>query len=303
MTKRPIKATHQRALTQFLEYLADQKQYSPHTIDNYRRDLNDLLEFMAQDKENDLRDLTPRVCRHYLYQLEHRQYDPKTIHRHIAACRSFWRFLLASGKVTDNPWEFLSVPKLHKKLPEVIYPQDMLRFLDGIACTEPAGLRDRAICELMYAAGLRVSELAGLNVADVRPGAGELLIRGKGNKERVGLFGEVAALYLQRYLAEVRPVWLRDDCPALFLNQKGGRLTVRSVQRMIRDYAERQGVARHITPHTFRHSFATALYEAGMDLKAIQELLGHESLSTTQIYTHVSKDRLKKTYSGAHPRA
>ncbi len=275
-----------RDLDSWLDFLAHQKHYSPHTLSNYHRDITHFFNFAHQADNRSLSDLTPRACRHYLYQLGQQKLNARSIARRIAACRSFWRYLISQGQADDNPWEFLTLPKLPQRLPKVLNSTTMQNTLNAL--TDP---RDRAMFELLYGAGLRVSELVGLNIENINMKDGEILVLGKGNKERIALFGARAREALETYLSN------HPESGPVFLNSRGDRLTVRTVQRHLKT------LNLDATPHMLRHSFATDLYSGGADLRSIQELLGHKSLSTTQIYTHLSGEQVQKTYRKAHPRA
>jgi integrase/recombinase XerC len=293
--------TFQKNLNKFLDFLLKEKRYSEHTVSNYKRDISDFYSFSRNNTEALFSDVDIRVCKQYLYTLENKKYSPKTITRRIAALRSFWKYLLVKKSTDQNPWEFLSVPKIPKRLPDVLFSNEMQGFLDSMVISSAAGIRNRAICEMIYSSGLRVSELISLNLDDINMRANEALVFGKGGKERIVLFGDTAKYYINKYISDARNSWIKEPMKAVFLNQKGQRLSIRSVQRMIKDEAEKQGLERHVTPHTLRHSFATSLFNGGADLKTVQELLGHSSLSTTQIYTHLSNKKLIETYKKAHP--
>jgi integrase/recombinase XerC len=288
---------------QYLNYLTYEKQASQHTVSNYKRDIFGFLQFASQDEDSVLKDVNSRNCRQYLLKLEQQKLHPRSIARKIASLRSFWKYLQSIEVVIDNPWEFLTTPKLPQTLPAVLFTDEMTKFLENIETDTPLGIRNRAICELMYGAGLRISELVNLNICDINLKESEILIKGKGKKERIGLFGQIANKQINIYLQNVRPLWQAQESNAVFLNTRGNRLSVRSVQRIVKQIVKQLGIAGQVTPHTLRHSFATSLYNAGADLRSIQELLGHSSLSTTQIYTHVSGEKLKKSYRKAHPRA
>jgi len=289
-------------IASFLSYLSQQKQYSPHTIASYKRDLKRFCEFCVSP-EIDFEQFEFPSCKQYLYFLEQHQYSRRSIARLIACQRSFWKFLIQHGNAQVNPWEVLTIPKQSKKLPEILEKNESASFLDSIDISTPAGLRDRAICELIYSAGLRVSECVGLILSAIDLQEEEMIVIGKGNKERLVIFGDIAKHYLIAYINEVRPLWLKARTDKVFLNQKGTPLTTRSVQRIMKAINLSTGITKKITPHTFRHSFATDMLNGGADLKTVQELLGHSSISTTQIYTHLSQERIKETYTKAHPRS
>ena len=289
-------------LESFLNTLSLDKQYSPHTISNYKRDILRFQNF-CDTAENPIEDLNVRSCRNYLYNLEQDSLAPKTIARHVASLRSFWNYLMYIKATTLSPWELLTLPKVHRKLPNILTENDMHTFLDNIPTDTASNYRDRTLCECLYSAGLRVSELVSLNISDLALDNGEMRIIGKGNKERIAIFGSTAKEFLRTYINNIRPIWCDNDANELFVNQRGSRLSQRSIQRIIKSHAEKQSLTIPITPHTFRHSFATALFNGGADLRSIQELLGHSSLSTTQIYTHLSTRKLQDVYLSTHPRA
>ncbi len=290
------------SLTDFLHVLALDKHYSTHTITNYHRDILRFENF-CKDSNSPIDDLNIRSCRHYLYNLEQDSLSPKTIARHIASLRSFWSYLIFIKKTNLNPWTLISLPKIHHTLPEILTENDMHAFLDKIPINTASNYRDRTICECLYGSGLRVSELVSLNISELDLENEDMRIMGKGNKERIAIFGPTTKGFLHTYIHTIRPIWTKTDTEPLFINQRGTRLSVRSVQRIIKEQARTQNLSTPITPHTFRHSFATALFNGGADLRAIQELLGHSSLSSTQIYTHLSTKKLQDIYLSTHPRA
>ncbi|MCP4051332.1 MAG: tyrosine recombinase [bacterium] len=294
--------TFNKKSREFIDFLEKEKKYSIHTTAGYERDLRYFYEFTNQNSETSLSELTARVCKQYLYYLENKKYSAGSIARMIASLRSFWKYLIAAGELNYNPWEFLSVPRIPRKLPGVLFADEMQRFLNNMKTGKPVDIRNKTICEIIYCSGLRVSELAGLSLSDLSIEKRELLVRGKGHKERIVLFGYTVKESILNYLKTVRSAWASNITKdALFINIRGSRLTVRAIQRFIKDEAGRQGLSRVVTPHTLRHSFATALFNGGADLRTVQELLGHSSLSTTQIYTHIKNEQLQKTYKKAHP--
>jgi integrase/recombinase XerC len=232
--------------------------------------------------------------------------------RKISACRSFFKYLVREGMAAENPFDLISTPKLPKKLPNFLYLEEMKKMLDQPDAKTPFGLRDRAILELLYSSGMRVSEVVLLNVGDVDLEGGEVRVFGKGSKERVVLIGSHAKAAIREYVDKGRAEMGRGGgisrrgqkaTGALFLGSRGTRITSRSIERMIVKYARATGIGKKITPHTIRHTFATHMLSGGADLKIVQELLGHASLSTTQVYTHITKEQMKKTYDAHHPRA
>jgi tyrosine recombinase XerC len=290
--------TNHDAIEKFASHLRTERNYSPHTIKNYQRDLKFLIGFLKDKK------IDRSAAREYLLALEKKRYSRRSIARKLSSARSFFRFLLREKFVDQNPFKNLLTPKLPKKLPNFLYPDELKSLLEAPDLKSPMGLRDRAILEVIYGTGLRVAEIIRMNINDVDFDEKEIKVLGKGSKERIVLFGSHAASSLREYMKEGRPHLLSSKkTPALFINRRGGRLTVRSVERMIVFYAKKAGIVKKVTPHTLRHSFATHLLSGGADLRMVQELLGHVSLSTTQVYTHITKERLKEVYDSAHPRA
>jgi integrase/recombinase XerC len=281
-----------------------EKRHSPHTVTSYLSDVNQFLALQSIKKPNELGTIGRQQCREFLKYLDEGKYQPKSVARKISSLRMFWTFLIRYKGLSKNPWEFLSLPKLPKKLPIVLFKKEASQFLNQIKTTTPQGVRDKAICELIYSSGLRVSEVTALNVSDIDLTHFEIRVLGKGRKERIALFSAVARDAIQTYLDEVRPVFLdKDNRSAIFLNVKGGRLTTRSIQRIFKEISKAQALKSPVTPHTLRHSFASTLYNEGADLRSVQELLGHSSLSSTQIYTHLAPGKLLKTFKKSHPRA
>ena len=300
-------------------YLEVEKNVSTHTLRNYCSDLHQFFAFVEKPTERaepgqvEVTQISHHVIQAFLSTL-YRQHTKSSISRKLSALKSFFRFLLREAVIDQDPTLHLSSPKQDHPLPTYLPVDDMFRLLDTPAPDTPAELRDRAILEVLYSCGLRVSELTGLNWEDVDPNLEVLRVKGKGQKERIVPIGRTALDALHRYRTEI-PALLGNnyqlashnvsagDARPVFLNQRGGRLTPRSVARLVASYAKQCGLAHKISPHALRHTFATHLLDAGADLRAIQELLGHSSLSTTQRYTHVNLDRLTQVYDKAHPRA
>jgi integrase/recombinase XerC len=297
-------------LDQFLEYLWQQKKYSAHTISNYQRDILKFLTFLTEKYRTPAKEILGKLTvddiRAFLVQLNKNSFAKKSIARFIAANKSFWRFMLKINYLQNDPWDRIGNPKLERKIPGFLTVTEITRLLDTIKNNhqELLGPRDQAIYELLYATGIRVSELVGLNLENLELDNDELNIFGKGSKERIVILGSTAKKALVNYLTKIRPRLLSGQLnKAVFLNKNGTRITQRSIERNLVNYAQASGLHNKITPHTIRHSFATHLLEGGADLRTVQELLGHSSLSTTQIYTHVTKDRIKKVFAQYHPRA
>jgi integrase/recombinase XerC len=295
------------AAARFLQYLRVERNASELTIKSYREDLEALAEYLA-----DLQGATPGPgeigtveLRGYIAALHEAGYAKTTISRRLASLRSFFRFGQREGWTRANPAKPLRNPRKARSLPHFLSSEDIARLLTAPAAGEPLGLRDRAILEVLYSAGLRVSELAGLNVSDLDFPGSTLRVRGKGRRERIAPVGSFAARAVKEWLA-VRRVSTREksgaDAP-VFVNKFGRRLTTRSIGRMLEKHLAATGLDHRTTPHTLRHSFATHLLDRGADIRSVQELLGHKSLVTTQIYTHVSTAGLRAVYERAHPRA
>ena len=289
-------------ITRFQSYLRSERNLSENSVLAYIRDSKQFTSFI--EKKGSLFNQPDRIdhafARSYLRHLELKDLSRKSIARKISSCRVFFRYLMREGKVKSNPFEQLLTPKLGKRLPSFLYPEEVIKLLDSVDLKKSNGLRDIAILELTYASGMRVSEISCLKAGDIDLENGEVLVHGKGDKERIVLMGSKAIGSLGKYIDSIKGK--RND-KYLFQGQRGTRLTSRSIERMIKKYAKKAGITKKVTPHTLRHSFATHLLGGGADLKVVQELLGHSSLSTTQIYTHITKEKLKKVYDLAHPRA
>jgi integrase/recombinase XerC len=298
----------EEALAEFLHYLAQEKNASTHTVKSYREDLTQALDFFrarSGGKLPPVSQLTSRLLRAYLAWLHEQGYAKTTVARRVSAVRSWCRHLCRQGTIRSNPADALRGPRQEKKLPHFLSVKDMGRLLQTPPGDSPPGLRDRAILETLYSAGLRVSELTGLNLDDLDLDAGLATVRGKGKRERLALLGSKARDALKLWL-QAREVLVPPgprQPSAVFLNQRGSRLTARSVGRLLEKHLARAGLDPRTSPHTLRHSFATHLVDAGADIRCVQELLGHQNLNTTQIYTHVTTTRLRDSYHKAHPRA
>jgi len=310
------------AVERFLHHLRNVKNASRHTLRNYASDLEQFVAYLAPPGAElpAIAEIDHLLIREYLGSLHDEKLEKSSIARKLAALRSFFRFAVREGMIAQNPARLVSTPSIPRRLPTVLTAEEINRFLDWMNALEPKTdsrtdpkqarrllLRDRAIFELLYGSGLRVSELTGLNLADIDQQEQSLRVRGKGNKERVVPYGTKALAALEAYwpareelIKEGGEQTKRD---AVFLNGRGGRLTERSVARLVKSYARRAEIQWNLHPHSLRHAFATHLLADGADLRAIQELLGHSSLSTTQRYTHVSIRQLMEIYDKSHPRA
>jgi integrase/recombinase XerD len=281
----------------YIDHLLHEKGYSRHTVRNYHRELKEFHHFLL-DRGLELTDVSRWDLRSYLLHCSKRGLAPGSIARRVASIRGFYSFLKSKEMIGHDPARFLKAPKRGRHLPRVLGEKETLRLV------EEAGLspRDRAILELLYATGIRISELVGLDVDDLNFTRGHLLIRGKGRKERIVLMGSKAVNALKSYLRERSLSLGRGRSKALFVTGRG-RISESTVRRIIRRASLQSGLDKPVTPHTLRHTFATHLLEGGADLRVVQELLGHSSLSTTQIYTHLTMGRIKEIYDKAHPRA
>lgn len=289
-------------LASFLRSLEGERGVSVHTLAAYRRDIRQFLGFLQSAGIPHWQDVSAQVARRYVAHLD-RRYARAAIARNLSALRTLFRYLYREGKVARNPLALITAPKQPRRLPKFLTTDEMVAMLGAPDLLTPAGLRDRALLEVLYATGMRVGELVSLQVRDLSL-SDELRILGKGRRERIVLLGAAAREALGGYLEEGRPRLLRGhDTGAVFLNARGGRLSDRGVRLVVDRYIRAVAFDRRISPHVLRHTFATHLLDGGADLRTVQELLGHVNLSTTQIYTHVSRDWLKRVYDRAHPRA
>jgi integrase/recombinase XerC len=296
------------AVARFLQYLAVERNASSLTVKSYREDMAALTEYLSESYGGQLPapgEITVFDLRGYVAALHDSGYAKSSISRHLASLRGFFRFGQREGWTKTNPAKPLRNPRKGRSLPHFLSAEDIGRLLESPPVEEPMGLRDRAILETMYSAGLRVSEVVGLDDGDLDFEAYVLRVRGKGRRERLSPIGSYAISALNNWLS-VRRLNSREAGGAsapVFVNKFGRRLTTRSVARMLEKYLKLTGLDRRTTPHSLRHSFATHLLDRGADIRSVQELLGHKSLVTTQIYTHVSTTALREAYSRAHPRA
>jgi integrase/recombinase XerC len=294
----------QEVFNKYINYLEAERNASRYTVRNYTHDLLDFFSYLKGIEISSLNEVDKQILRGYLSRLVQDGFAKVSISRKLSAIRSFYRYLLREKLVAASPVAQTSSPKLDKRLPDFLTPVETVRLLEASDLATPQGLRDRALMELLYASGLRVSELVSLDLGQVNLNTGEIRVWGKGAKERVVLMGTPAALALNAYLSQGRPRLLgKKKNNALLINRDGGRLTGRSIQRTLTKYARVAGIKKRVHPHMLRHTFATHLLDGGADLRVVQELLGHESLVSTQIYTHVTKSQAKKVYLSAHPLA
>jgi integrase/recombinase XerC len=281
-----------------------ERNASPHTIENYHREIRECLTFLQEQGVQDWDGVERLVLRRYLAWLNSKGLAKASVARRLSELRSFGRYLLREDIVTHNPFRVVSSPKVPQRLPLPLSVPETVSLLTAPNASTPQGLRDRAILDVLYSGGLRVSELTGLNLASLNWQREELLVWGKGSKERIALLGKPAIDTLHAYLEQGRPHLVQGATTnALFLNRFGGRLTTRSVMILIHKYRQLAGIEKRVTPHTLRHTFATHLLDGGADLRCVQELLGHARLATTQVYTHVSQSRAREVYLHSHPLA
>ncbi|MBI3990981.1 MAG: tyrosine recombinase XerC [Candidatus Omnitrophica bacterium] len=294
----------ERYIERFLTYLDVEKNASPHTIIAYREDLKEFAAFLGEEENarfQNLVEIDYLILRKYLAHLREKNYQRSSLARKLSSLRSFFRFLCREGYLKSNPMSGLSAPKQEKKLPLFMTEDEVTKLLE-IPEKDTPGLRDRAILETLYSTGVRVSELVGINLEDVDFIGGVVKVRGKGKKERLAPIGDRALRAIREYL-DKRPAGIQAERQALFLNKGNTRLTDRSVRRLVDKYIHVASIKTGASPHTLRHSFATHMLNHGADLRSVQELLGHMNLSTTQVYTHITTERLKAVYDLAHPRA
>jgi tyrosine recombinase XerC len=287
----------------FVDYLRHEKNASPHTIASYRSDLLQLARYL-EEKRVTLKEIDNIVLRGFLAVLYDRGEKKSTIGRKLAAIRSFFQFCVRKGWMDDNPARVVATPRQDKPIPSFLSEEEMQEFLDLPRTSKPLDIRDKAMLELLYATGIRVSELVGIEIEDVKFSERLIRVRGKGKKERLVPFGRIAEESLRSYM-RARPSIHKgkvDETP-LFLNYRGKKLSPRSVERTVDKYIRRSALRRKISPHSLRHSFASHLLSRGADLRVIQELLGHESLATTQKYTHLDLKHLLEVYRKSHPRS
>jgi len=295
----------QHLTERFANYLVVERNFSPHTLRSYTEDLQQFVAFLAEQYPHlptHPHAVDTKIIRGYLADLRAHGYAPSSIARKLASLRSFFRYLLREDLVTANPVTAVRGPKQDRRLPLFLSDQEIVSLLSAPPSDTVLGLRDRALLETLYSTGIRVSELVGLELADLDIDDGMVVVRGKGRRERLSPLGSCALQAIRKYLAVSRPGGKRR-ANAVFLNKNGQRLSTRSIRRILDKYLRLLGLDSRCSPHTLRHSFATHLLDRGADIRSVQELLGHRSLSTTQIYTHVTTEQMSKRYAAAHPRA
>ncbi|MDD5979837.1 MAG: tyrosine recombinase [bacterium] len=286
----------------FLDFLDSQKNYSHLTIENYKEDLN-FFENYLKKEQIDFKDIIYSDIKGFYNYLETKKYSKNTIARHISALRSFYKYLAFNKIIKSNPFSLATLPKKDKLLPKFLYYNELEEMFNVIPDKTPLDKRNRCILELLYATGVRVSELVNIKLDDINFSDMSIKVLGKGNKERIVYYGSYASFYLEEYLNNSRNLLLKDKTSDyLLINSKGFNMTTRSIELIIKDIITKTSIKSNITPHTIRHTFATHLLNEGCDILSVQELLGHESLKATQIYTHITNDELKNIYLNCHPR-
>ena len=293
-----------KLINQFIEYLEYEKGYSKKTIISYEKDLELFNKYLKENKIKNITSIDYNTIRKYLSHLHEKKYESSSISRKISTLRSFFKYNLKEKNINNNPMTLISNPKKEKKLPKYLNYEEMEKLLNSIDTSELEGIRDRLIIELLYSTGIRVSELVNIKIKDIKIKENQINILGKGNKERIVLFGEKAKemikIYLNAYKEYFKGNILNDY---LLINKKGKQLTTNKIELIVKDVLKKSSLKLNISPHTLRHTFATHMLDSGADLKSVQELLGHENLKTTAIYTHISNERLKHVFVNSHPRA
>ncbi|OXS78540.1 tyrosine recombinase XerC [Domibacillus enclensis] len=288
----------------YMTYLQIEKNSSVHTVNNYRDDLEHFFMFMNEQQVQELADVTHQTARLYLTTLHEKKMARATASRRISALRGFYRFLMREQIVGENPFLLVHRPKGTKKLPSFFYEEEMKELFEAADGDDDLSVRNRALLELLYGTGIRVSECAALSIADLDLHLGVVLVHGKGGKERYVPFGSFASEAVEAYLQKSRPVLMHNgEHQKLFVNFRGAPITTGGIRYILNGLIKKASLSGSIHPHMLRHSFATHLLNNGADMRTVQELLGHASLSSTQMYTHVTKEHLQKTYRNHHPRA
>ena len=285
----------------FFDYITYEKKYSIHTVNNYKKVVLEYLEFL--DKECiDIKDANNLVVRNYLRSLDKHNYSNKTLCLYISSLRSFYKYLLKNRVIKSNPMVLIKNPKLEKRVPKFLYYNELSSLFESIDTSTVLGIRDNLILEILYSTGVRVSELVSIKLSDINDFDKSITIFGKGKKSRIVLFGDTLESALNLYLNKSRNILIKTDTDILLLNKNGTPLTDRGVRLIISKIVEKASIKQNVSPHVLRHTFATHLLKEGADLKTVQELLGHATLSATEVYTHVTNEGLRKTYLDCHPR-
>ncbi|MGA2140988.1 MAG: tyrosine recombinase XerC [Brevinematales bacterium] len=294
----------EKNIDDFLTYIRYEKGCSANTLISYKKDLEELSAFLESQRLNSMEDITYKHLHLYISSLGKSGWKPATIERKVASLKSLFKYMIRTDVIHKNPAALISSPKKEKRLPAVLENSEMTELIGHIPETDPLSIRNKAIVVLLYASGLRVSELTGLDLGEIDFGEGVILVTGKGNKQRIVPAGATALLMMKKYLAVRRELAPKTgDTGALFLTKSGKRIQDRMIRYIINRYIGELSIQKHVSPHTLRHTFATHLLQNGAGIRVIQEMLGHESLSTTQIYTHLTIEKLKESYDNFHPHA
>ncbi|MFQ5905273.1 MAG: site-specific tyrosine recombinase XerD [bacterium] len=287
----------------FADYLRSEQGLSENTILSYAYDISKYAKHLFKEGARDLLLATTQDIEDFLFSMRDMEAAPTTIARAVSSLKAFYRYLMSEGRISVDPAMDVDAPKFLRRLPDVLSPEEIFDILEAPDTSRPLGLRDRAMLELMYATGVRVSEILGLKIGDLSLENSMVRVFGKGSKERLVPVGDVAIEFVEKYLKGVRPTFAGSKwSDYLFLSARSRRMSRSALWKIVKRCAVRAGIRKHVTPHTFRHSFATHLLEGGADLVVVQELLGHADISTTQIYTHVDREYLKEVHRTCHPR-
>ena len=293
-----------RLISKFVEYLEYEKGYSKKTVISYEKDLELFNVYLKENKIDSIKSVDYNVVRKYLSFLHDNKYEATSVSRKISTLRSFFKFCLKDKVILNSPMTLISNPKKEKKLPKYLNYEEMEKLLNSIDIDTKEGIQERLIIELLYSTGIRVSELVNIRIKDIKINDNQINILGKGNKERIVLFGKNAKEMIKLYLSSFKEYFTGNiSNQFLLINKKGKQLSTNRVELIVKDVLRKSSLKLNISPHTLRHTFATHMLDGGADLKSVQELLGHENLKTTAIYTHISNERLKHVFINAHPRA
>ena len=295
----------EKLINEFINVLKNEKKYSENTIISYQSDLDLFKFFLIEKGVSKINSVDYQVIRSFLNYLYEKKYSNRAIARHISSLRSFFKYLKKLNIIDSNPMILISNPKIEKKLPKVIYYNELEEIMKTPDLNTPLGVRDSLILELLYSTGVRVSELVNIKISDINFNKKEIRILGKGSKERIVLYGSKCSNILEHYIHDIRSNLYNEKYSSewLLLSKTGKQINQREIRFIIDDIVNKAGLKMHISPHVLRHTFATDLLNNGADLRSVQQLLGHESLSTTTIYTHISNERLRNVYLSSHPRA
>ena len=294
----------EKLIEKFIEYLEYEKGYSKKTIISYENDLELFNNYLKENKMTNIKSIDYNTIRKYLGYLHDNKYEASSVSRKISALRSFFKYNIKSNIISNNPMTLISNPKKEKKLPKYLNYEEIEKLLNSIEMDKKEGIQERLIIELLYSTGIRVSELVNIKIKDIKIKENQIKILGKGNKERIVLFGEKAKEIIKIYLNAYKEDFQGNiSNQYLLINKKGKQLTTNKVELIVKDVLRKSALKLNISPHTLRHTFATHMLDSGADLKSVQELLGHENLKTTAIYTHISNERLKQVFLNSHPRA